>query len=349
MEIIKGDDFRRAIKKGLSGGYLFFGDEDYLKLHTLEAARASVCTDEGFGFFNDIKLDPVGFSAAALLDALAPLPMMSDKKIVTVSGLDMLSMKQSELDALYDVLAELKEYDYNVLIISVTNDGFDEGYLPKKPSKSFTALTKHLTPVRFDAVSGIKLISWCQKHFEHNGVSASDDVCRALIARSGSSMFTLASEIDKLSYYLLQNGRNEVSAADVEKISSLTITENAFALTNAVLAGRNEAALEALMVMKYNKVDPTIVLGEISRVITNLILVKSMLSDGKTPFEIAAKLSPLPFKLNEFTTKNHYIPAAKQFGDEKLRRALELCAETDAEIKLSPTGYVPIEKLLCAI
>ena len=31
MEIIKGDDFRRSLKKGLSGGYFFFGDEDYLK------------------------------------------------------------------------------------------------------------------------------------------------------------------------------------------------------------------------------------------------------------------------------------------------------------------------------
>ena len=86
MDIIKSDDFRREMKKGLSGGYLFFGEEDYLKLHTLNSARAAVCPEESFAFFNDMRIDALDLSAQSLLDALMPLPMMADKKIVTVSG-----------------------------------------------------------------------------------------------------------------------------------------------------------------------------------------------------------------------------------------------------------------------
>ena len=36
MDIIKEDVFRKQIKKGLSGGYLFFGEEDFGKEKSLE-------------------------------------------------------------------------------------------------------------------------------------------------------------------------------------------------------------------------------------------------------------------------------------------------------------------------
>ena len=38
MDIIKEDAFRKQLKKGLSGAYLFFGDEDYLKNFSLKVA-----------------------------------------------------------------------------------------------------------------------------------------------------------------------------------------------------------------------------------------------------------------------------------------------------------------------
>ena len=200
MNILNSDDFRRELKKGLSGGYLFFGDEDYLKLNSLISARKAVCPEEAFAFFNDLRIDPLALSADSLLDALAPLPMMSEAKIVSVSGLYISSFKPSEIDDLCDVFDNLSEYPSNVLIISIPSGGIDEGRLPKAPSAIFTKLTKSLKPVYFGTPPQAKLIAWCQKHFEHNGVVCSDDICRALFERCGTSMFTLAAEIDKLSF-----------------------------------------------------------------------------------------------------------------------------------------------------
>ena len=88
MNIIKEDAFRKELKKGLSGGFLFFGDEDYMKGFDLRASRAAVCPDETFAIFNDIRIDAMDYSAGALLDALIPPPMMTEQKIVTVSGLN---------------------------------------------------------------------------------------------------------------------------------------------------------------------------------------------------------------------------------------------------------------------
>ncbi len=342
---MNSEDFRRELKKGLSGGYLFFGDEDYLKMNALNNARAAVCPEEAFAFFNDMRLDPLDLTPDALIDALAALPMMSEQKIVSISRLDLSSVRASDIDALAEAIDALDEYPYNVLIINIPADGIDEGYLPKKPSAALVKLTKKLKPVRFSTPSEIKLIAWCEKHFEHNGVECSDELCRLMFDRCGTSMFTLAAEIDKLSYYVLANGRNKISADDVMLVTCSVIEQETFALTNALLDGKNDKALTALEAMKYNKVEPTLILAEISNAICNLLLTKAMLADGKTYVEICSALKAL--KISDFAAKL-YMSGAAARSEQRLQRALELCVEADKQVKFS-RGYDAIEQLLSSI
>ena len=81
MDVIKEDAFRKQLKNGLSGGYLFFGEEDYLKSFSIRAAREAVCSDETFAVFNDVQLAPIDYTPSALLSALMPPPMMSAIKV----------------------------------------------------------------------------------------------------------------------------------------------------------------------------------------------------------------------------------------------------------------------------
>ena len=95
MELMKEEIFRKQLKKGLSGGYLFFGDEDYMKSFALRSAREAICPDETFAVFNDVRIDALDYSAGALLNALMPPPMMTESKIVTVSGLNIGNLRSS--------------------------------------------------------------------------------------------------------------------------------------------------------------------------------------------------------------------------------------------------------------
>ena len=343
MEIIKEDAFRKLIKSGLSGGYLFFGDEDYMKAYTVGAVRKAVCEEEAFALFNDMKIDVMDYSAGALLDALMPLPMMSDKKIVTVNGLNVNALKAREVDDLCDVLAALPEYDYNVLVISVPATMIDEGNLPKRPSTVLKKLSEYLTPVHFENVSGARLVSWVAKHFEHNGVSANPEVCSFLINYVGRSMYSLANETDKLSFYVLGKGRTNVTREDVLNVAVAEISADAFALTNAILDGRSEDAVNALAVMKFRRVDPVVLMGEISRTICDLIAVKALLSEGCSSMDITAMVTK-----NEYRTKI-YIQGASGKSMARLKNALALCSEADLGVKSMSQGYVPIEKFICSI
>ena len=160
-------------------------------------------------------------------------------------------------------------------------------------------------------------------------------------------MFTLAAEIDKLSFYVRSKGRDKVLAEDIPLVTCSVIEEETFALTNALLDGKSAKALEALSVMKFNRVDPVNIFAEISRTISELIAVKALLDDGKTAVEINSIMKAEPFKLKDYPISMR-IAAAPSKSMEKLRRALALCAEADRAVKLSG-GYDVLEQLLSTI
>lgn len=348
MQIIKEDAFRKEMKKGLSGGYLFFGEEDYMKSYSVGAARKAVCGDETFALFNDMTIDVIDYSASALLDALMPMPMMTEQKIVVVNGLNFTALKQKEIDELCEVLETLPEYNYNVLIISVPANMIDEGNLPKYPSGILKTLGEHLTLVQFEPITGAKLVSWVGKHFNHNGAEASPDVCSFLINYAGRSMYTLANETEKLSYYVLANGRKTVTREDVLNVSVAELTTEAYTFANALLDGRSEDAMTALAAMKFRRVEPLMLLSEVSSTVSDLVGVKALVDEGCSALEISNYMSTKSRKMGEYKAKL-YAQSAAGKSWAKLREALDLCVEADLSMKQSQSGYGVIEKLVCSI
>lgn len=343
MKIIKEADFRKEIKSSPATGYLFFGEEDYLKAFAVKTARDILCPDPTFAFFNELKLEALDFTAQKLLDALTPLPMMTDRKLVLVSGLNFTTMKPSELEDLCEVLAELPELDYNTLIITVASDCLDPGYLPKRPSATLNKLGEHLTAVNFERSTPAKLAAWAQKHFEHNGVQASTQFCSEMIEFCGRGMFTLANEIDKLSYYLRAHDRSEPTAEDMRLVCISATEYDAFAFTNAIMENRQDVALKILSDYRFRRVDPIMILGDVIRVICEMVSVRAMLAEGQPAAEISTVL-----KLHEYKV-GLYQKSLRNTSSERLRRALDACLAADTSLKLSPQGYTALERLICTL
>ena len=343
--IIKEADFRKELKGNLRAGYLFFGEEDYLKAFAVRQARELICPDPTLAFFNDMRLDAVEFTPQKLLDALTPMPMMADRKIITVSGLNLNSMRPNELDELCEVLGELESYDYNLLILTVAADCLDPGYLPKKPSATLSKLGEHLTPVQFERCTTTKLAAWIGKHFAHNGVEASPALCAQMADYCGHSMFALANEIDKLSFYTRYHGGTVATEETMRLVCTPANEYDAFAFTNAIMDGKQDLALAILADYRFRRMEPVIILSEVTRVICEMVSVRAMSAEGTPPAEIASAFKkPLP----EFKVKL-YQRSLRNTSEKRLRRALEACVAADAALKLSPQGYTPLEKLICSL
>ena len=341
--IIKDEAYRGEIPQAAGRAFLFFGAEDYLKNAAVRETRAALCPDEAMSFFNDVTIDFTDYTPDKLLNAMAAPPMMTDARLILLRGFDFTTMKSSEVDDLIAVLGELDTYDYNCIIVLVAAGQIDEGYLPKKPSTVLKKLAEVATPVEFTAPTDARLARWAAKHFAHFGVSATPATCAELVSYAGNVMFVLANEIEKLAAFVKEHGRSEVTVADIRTVAVPAMLPDAFALSNALLAGNGRAALDALAVLKFERVEPTVILGEISRVFSEMQGVRVLLEAGKSHKEIGAALSMHEYKVGL------YAKSLARTEAGRLARVIDLVAKTDLTLKSSYADYAPIERLICAL
>ena len=345
LTILKEADFRKELKSAPTGGYLFFGEEDYMKSAAIRMARQSITeADPAMAAFNDIRLDGLDFTPAALMDALTVPPMGAERKIVTVTGLNLSALRAAETDKLCEALSEIPDYPYNLVIISAAADTFDPGNLPKKPSEALIAFAEYLTPVWFERNTPAKLAGWVQKHYLHGGVQADPKICQFTVEYCGRNMFTLAGEIDKVVCYVRAHGRDTATEADIRTAAIPAMEYDAFAFTNAIMERRRADALDILADLKLRRVEPLFILSEVSRVVCDLLAIRTMSDSGLTAAEISSAL-----KIHEYRV-GLYLKQARRIDPPLLRNAVATCQSADRALKRSAgDGYGIIERLICSI
>ena len=335
---------RDAIKEGPRGGYLLWGDEDYLKRFYLAELKKAALRDcpEGLLEFNCIALSPEDGDFSALADALATPPMMAPMKFVEITPPAIGALKDKERKNLSEILGELSSMPDTVLVMVCPRDTLDPG-TQKRPSATFKMLTTHLEAVEFPLQTGAKLRRWAMRHFAEEGLSIDDATCDFLLDRCAPDMTTLSREIDKVICYEKANQRTSVSVGDVEFVTSAGVREDAFALANAVLAGDRTAALQALDICKKRKEEPVLILASLLKVMSDLLTVATLQSEGAERADVARAL-----KMHEYKA-GLYMKSAAGFGVPRITAALNRCLAADRLMKSASLGYIPLERFVCTI
>jgi DNA polymerase-3 subunit delta len=242
-------------------------------------------------------------------------------------------------------LAKETEEAKDTLIVLLPEVGaFDMG-TPKRPSAMYKKLTAFLEIVSFPKSTDSQLINWLGRHFAHEGVGVTPDALRELPERCGHGMDVLAEETKKLAAYAKANHIETVTVELVRHVSCPSTEEDAFGLTNALMAMDAKGAFENLADLRARRVEPTILLSQIARFITDMLSVGLLAEGGQTAAQIAASL-----KLNEYKVKL-YMKASRQHSTARLRRDVRLCKEADAQVKLSygVDAYAAIERLVATL
>lgn len=345
MDIISNAEFNKRIKEAPLGAYLFYGEEDYLKSHAVKSLKDALQIDEALEIFNFVQLDVLDYDPERLIDALSMPPMMAEYKLVVLTGLNIKKMvNNGELTRLTDALSHLDEFDYNAFVLVVPSGNITEEMPKKAPTGALKTLSERLQPVKFEAPTQQKLALWAVRHFEHHGIKASPVDCSYLIEHCGRSMFTLSSEIEKLSLYARSQGRDTLERTDIPLICSEEMEYGAFEFSNAILDGRREDALSILSVMKFKQVDPLMVMGELSGIFSDLLKIKIMSLSGKNASQIAAETGINPHKAGL------YLNSARKMELSRLQRAVSMVSETDLAMKFRyDSGYLGLEKLICSL
>lgn len=347
MDIITGTEFSARIAKEPSGAYLFYGDEDYLKNRAVESLAAAMQLDESLAVFNFIKLDVLDYTPERLIDTLSMPPMMAERKLVVLTGLNIKKMSgrsSSELSGLLDAIRHLDEFDYNVFVLLVSAGAITEELPKKPPTGALKQLSELLVLVKFDSPTPQKLSLWASRHFEHHGVHATQGDCAHLVDYCGRDMFVLAGEIEKLCFYVRSQSRDTLLADDIPLVCTEEMEYGAFEFSNAILDGRRADALSILSVMKFRQVEPLIIMGELSGIFSDLLQIKLLMLAGNTSAQIAAATGMNIHKVNIYAT------SARKQELSRLTRISELAAQADLAMKTRfDSGYLQLEKLICGM
>lgn len=327
---------------GLCGGYLLYGDEEYLKRFYLREIRRTVLAacPPGLEDFNRIALSPEEGDFSSLSQALMHMPMMAEKLLIEVAPSISGAWKEKDRRTLLESLAGLHDAPDTILVLVAPQGAIDAG-TPRRPSAFFRQISEILKPVEFPYQTGVRLRRWVERHFSEEKLTIPEEVCTAMLARCAQDMTTLASEIDKLTAYEKANGSDSVSMEDMLRVTSPGMRDNAFALANAVLAGDRQAALAALDAHRKRREEPILLLGSLLRILSDLLTVASMMQEGIEKPEIARILKMHEYKLSM------YMRAAADFGFTRIEAALNRCCEADQLSKSAQMGYIPLERFIC--
>ncbi|MBQ8879223.1 MAG: DNA polymerase III subunit delta [Clostridia bacterium] len=332
------NELRTRIKEGSLGGvYIFGGEEEYLVRYYLKQLADAASGDSAFAVFNSLTFDGEDVDLGAIAEAVKSPPVMDEYKLIVWRHAPLSSMKDKELDLLESVMELTAEHSYAVLAISAAPDDIDFG-TPKRPSKLITRFSKIANVLRFDRSTENQLYGWLKKHFDSEGVDVTLDTLRALVFRSGRSMEILVREVDKLSALAHARGLEVLTPKEVEEVSSSTPECETFALQNAITERNKAKAYDALLDMKFRRIDPTVVMATLSHTFAELLHVSKLLSEGKGSSDIETLL-----KMNPYRAK-HAISAVKKYTPDRLSKIVSTLTRVDADSKYGGImGYTAIE------
>ncbi len=325
--ILTQAELTKRLKSGdVAGAYLFCGEEAYLRRAFTVLLRQKLLGDPAFETFNHLLHEGAAPDYGTLLSDVQTPPFFEPNKLVEWHGADLSSLKESDYEALGEIVRATGAGSGVTLLISVTPEGLDAG-TAKRPSAAFKRLSELFLAVNFEKSTDAQLAGWLTRHFTHEGVTTEPGVPRLLLERAGRSMDVLANEVDKLVAYARAHARDTVTEDDVRYVSVTTTEADAFGLTNALLDRDPAAAFRNLADMRARRVEPTLILGQISRLFADLTTIALLLAEGLNPAAIAGVLS-----MNAYRTELYARAAAKRKLPE-LRYALALCTETDRKAK----------------
>ena len=351
-KVIPGVDYiKEEIKRGLSGAYFFYGEEDFMKQYYLHEAEKAIIGDRTS--LNFIRLTSDEFTPGALEEALGSAVIydfmsiadgetstsLGAERLVELYEVDFKSLKPSDLAATCKLLKDKIESDTVVIIYSTSSELPEDSKVHQTIIKELSKVSK---PVRFPSESDAKLCSWLIKIAAKSKVTLTPELSHLIIERVGHSMLMLKNEIDKLISYVLSQNRSEISRDDVMKITAANKEISPFDFANALMRRDAKSAFYILFDMKNRGEEPIIILSTVSRVVGDLILVRGCMDAGMTRAEAASACS-----MHEYKVKL-YMEQLKNVSTQSLFKIAESTSRADLQLKSSPVdSYTVLERLIC--
>lgn len=305
---------KRELKEnGISGAYLFYGDELYLRDMYVSKIKAVIPEDDLMEF-NLITLDGRTMNKAEAADAIESFPMMSEQKLVIIRDSGIFKKpKEDDVAFWNDTIKNLPDY----CILLFIEDTVD------KRSSVYKTISKTGNVTEFGYLKPFELTAWVQGEVLKAKKKMSKDVIEYFILVCQEGLINLDNELKKLFTFC----EEEITITDVQRVVSKSLSVRVFELSDAIMEKENDKALKILTDLKTVKESAFTILYLLNSMYDKMLLAQLMTKEGATTQEIERKLSLPPFVVKKYTS------ASRKFNTEFLKKQVMRVPELDLSIK----------------
>lgn len=313
------NDFFQSIKSGAPDRvYLFTGPEEWIKNEALESLRAQLLPP-GLEQLNDLTLE--GVSAQQIIDAAETMPMMCERRIVTVRDWAPLlpgksKSEESEAERIQKWLDNPPESCVTIFYMRSEPDG---------RKKATSQMKKKATVVQFDFLTDAELTKWAARRLKPFRKKIGAPAVTALAFMAGRDLTRLAGELDKLAAYTEE--RAEVTEEDVRAIVSASLEYNVFELLNRLLERNLGEAQRMTNNLLQNGQHAVGILAMLTRQLRQLAHMRLALDSGKSVQEVQDLLKMNPYAAKQVARQCRGLRA------EALKALYESCVALDFDVK----------------
>ncbi|MFA5131531.1 MAG: DNA polymerase III subunit delta [Patescibacteria group bacterium] len=217
------------------------------------------------------------------------------------------------------IFSELAEYlkkfvsdGDNIIIFSDEEVSGKNKVLKADAKKLFTFLNKQKFAQEFAPLSNLQLLAFIKKESAAYDKEIGASAASRLINLSGGDLWIIAGEIKKLAFYTSAKIINE---ADVSTLSTGTVNDDIFALTDALSAKNKNLALKLIEEQYAAGLSDEYLIAMLIRQFKILLQIRAALDSRLSQTEMASqlKLHPYVIKKGMFQAKNFSLSDLKNY------------------------------------
>jgi len=310
--------------------YLLYGPETYLSEFYLNKLKA-VCLPDGEDSFSYRRMNGPELDLQQLSESIDAMPFMTERTFIELRDIDFGKVKQGE-----ELLKLLKDIPDYCTVAFYTQE---EQYVPDGRLKLVKGIKAIGTELVFTEQSQGELIRWIARRFEAVGKQVEMEAAQQIFFFSGGLMNNMIPEIEKIAGYARGN---RVTLSDVNAVGSRLPAAEVFDLTDYIGQKQYDRAMEVLhdlIAADSDGSDPIALLALLGTQMRRLYVARYAIDH-----QLGAKFVMDTCGIRYDFIARKLITAAHGFAPDQLRRAVELCAETDYQMKSSSTDDMELLK-----
>ena len=298
-------------------GYLFYGEEEYLKEQALGQLRRLTLAP-GMEMMDEQAVEGQGMSLADYRRLVDTPPFMSPRRLVVVrddprfgAGAKPGKEDKAQLQSLAEHLGDMATLVFYV-----------RGALPA--SQGWLKLMDGpLAAVNFAPLTAREAAPWIRRMAKQAGVELAAGTAEYLFEYAGGLLKPVESEMGKLAAYC-QGGTADRAA--VEAICVQAVVHKVFAMVVDLMAGRGDRALSAYRALVQDGEAPARLLALLAGQLRVWARAGEVVRSGMSSAEAAKALGAKPFVVDKALRRG-------ASGSSRWNEALMWCADADTAIK----------------